>query len=71
MYVKKIHQFLSNIEKDAHKRKLVLFFVPRGVYSICLRETDGKTDRQTDKYEECCSSIVLCYAGAWQKLILY
>jgi len=26
MYVKKIHQFLSSIKKDAHKRKLVPFF---------------------------------------------
>jgi len=26
MYVKKIHQFLSRIRKDAHKRKLVSFF---------------------------------------------
>ena len=26
MYVKKIHQFLSSTEKDAHKIKLVPFF---------------------------------------------
>ena len=26
MYVKKIHQFLSSIKKDAHKRKLLPFF---------------------------------------------
>jgi len=31
MYVKKIHQFLSNIKKEAHKRKLVPFFLPHGV----------------------------------------
>jgi len=26
MYVEKVHQFLSSIKKDAHKRKLVPFF---------------------------------------------
>jgi len=33
--VKKIHQFLSSINKDARKRKLVSFF-PYGVVSISL-----------------------------------
>jgi len=33
MCVKKIHQFLSSIKKDAHKRKLVPFFLPHGVVS--------------------------------------
>jgi len=27
----KIHQFLSSVKRDAHKRKLVPFFLPHGV----------------------------------------
>ena len=30
--IKKIHKFLLSIQKDAHKRKLVLF-LPHGVYN--------------------------------------
>jgi len=32
MYVKETHQILSGIKKDAHKRKVVPFFLPHGAY---------------------------------------
>ena len=31
MCVKKIHQFLSSIKKDAHKRKVIPLFLPHNV----------------------------------------
>jgi len=41
MYVKKIHQFLSSIKKDAHRRKLVHFFLRHGGYTRMAAETSG------------------------------
>jgi len=32
----KIHQFLARIKKDAHKRKLVSFFLPHGVVVVVV-----------------------------------
>jgi len=34
MCVKKIHQFLSSTKQDVHKRKMVPFFLPHGVYLL-------------------------------------
>jgi len=36
MYVEKIDQFLSSMKKDAHKRKLIPFFLPDGVLLLLL-----------------------------------
>jgi len=47
MYVKKIHQFLSSTKKDAHKRKLVPFFLPHGVYGP--RHKQANTIQNTGK----------------------
>jgi len=51
MYVEKVHQFLSSIKKDAHKRKFVLFFLPHSVQSRePLHDKEGsRTEKANDE----------------------
>jgi len=61
MYVKKIHQFLSSIKKDAHKRKLVPFFLPHGVganaasvyESVIQQEYSRHPDNRVNSPRDC------------------